>query len=79
MVTHPLNKPNKIAKVYDHEFKLKLSWVIFSSKEEASNGLDEATGSKKECLLHLLAQRRNQLSPQIRREPRSQEYVLKSK
>lgn len=56
MVTHPLNKPNKIAKVYDHEFKLKLSWVIFSSKEKASNGLDEeAIRSKKECLLHLLA------------------------
>lgn len=75
MVTHPLNKPSKTTKVYDHEFKLKLSWVIFSSKE-VSNGLDEAIGSKKEYLHP--ADGRNQLSPKIRRDPKSQEYVLKS-
>lgn len=61
MITHPLNKPSKIAKVYD-QFKLELGWVIFSSKEEASNTLDEALGSEKEYLTHLLAERRrNQL------------------
>lgn len=58
MVTHSLNKPSTPTKVYDHEFKLKLSWVIFSSKEEVSNGLDEAIGRKKEYLR--LAERRNQ-------------------
>lgn len=54
MITHPLNKPSKIAKVYD-QFKLELGWVIFSSKEEASNTLDEVLGSEKEYLIHLLA------------------------
>lgn len=52
MVTYSLNKPSKTAKVYDHEFTLELSWEIFYSKGEASNGLDGATGSKKEYLLH---------------------------
>lgn len=41
-----LNLTCKFAKVYDYELKSELSWVIFSSKEEASNSLGEEMRNK---------------------------------
>lgn len=54
MVIYLLNKFSKIVKVYDYEFILEFSWVIFYSKGEVSNGLDGVIGSKKEYLFYIL-------------------------